>query len=346
MQAEFQLIADGKDITALMRDRLLQLTLTDKTGMASDSCEVRLDDRDGKIAIPRKGAKLDVGLGWQGKGTALLGSYEVDEVSLECPPATMTIRARAADMRKQAKSSRTASYENTTLEALVGTIAARHGWTPACQVKADISRADQFNESDLHFITRIAHAYNATATIKAGKLLVLLRGSGKTASGQPSSSVELSPGDVSHYSFTFADRSAYAKVQVRAYDTTTGKQLTAEAGNGDAEGGTLVDRQLYPDADAAKAAAQSQLAALNRGTASGRLQMPGRADIGADKILRLKDFKAGLDGDYLVESVTHTYGPQGWVMDVEINGGNEGKAKVGKAPSQKPSTRLVTLEKQ
>lgn len=344
MQAEFQLIADDKDVTALMQDRLLQLTLTDKPGLASDSCEIRLDDRDGKIAIPRKGAKLDVGLGWQGKGTAMLGSYQVDEVTLESPPATLTIRARAADMRKQAKSSRTASYEDTTLEALVAQIAARHGWTPACQVKANIARADQFNESDLHFITRIAQSHNATATIKAGKLLVLPRGSGKTASGEQHAAVELTPGDVSHYSFTFADRSAYAKVQARSHDAATGKQLTAEVDNGDADGGTLIDRHLYPDAEAAKAAARSQLAALNRGTASGRLQMQGRADIGADKRVQLQGFKAGIDGDYLVESVTHTFGQQGWVMDVEINGGNEGKAKVGKTPSKAQHTRLVKTE--
>lgn len=50
------------------------------------------------------------------------------------------------------KTARKHVWEDTTLDRVVRTIAARNRLTPVCQVKAAIDRLDQMNESDLHFI--------------------------------------------------------------------------------------------------------------------------------------------------------------------------------------------------
>ena len=52
MQPVFRIEADGKDITALINDRLLLLRTTDKPGMESDDFELRIDERDGAVALP------------------------------------------------------------------------------------------------------------------------------------------------------------------------------------------------------------------------------------------------------------------------------------------------------
>lgn len=65
--------------------------------------------------------------------------------------------------------------------------------------------------------------------------------------------------------------------------------------------------------------------------------MRGRTDIAAEKSVKLKGFKQEADGEFLVESVKHTYAGRSWETSVELNAGNKGKAKAGhgKKPKQK-----------
>lgn len=348
MQADFQLIADDQDITALLRDRLLELRITDKAGLDSDELEIRLDDRDGRVAFPPKGARLRVSLGWQGQPLAPMGTYTVDEIELSGPPASIAIRAKPSDMRQEARTTRSTAYEGTTLAEIVAQVAARNGWQPACSVEASVPRADQQRESDLNFITRLARQHGATATVKEGKLLVMPRNGGKSASGKAVPAIVLQPSDLIDYRLTFPDRASFAKVKAQAHNPKTGKLEVVELPNPDGSaaqtGGEHVDRHTYPSPEAAKAAAQSRLDSLNRATASGSLASIGRAEVCAEGTITLLGFKAGADGDYLVESVTRTYSGKSWTDSYQISAGNAGKAKVGKArPAAKPPLQVIEL---
>ncbi|ACO79375.1 Phage late control D protein [Azotobacter vinelandii CA] len=249
MQADFELFADGQDITALLRDRLLELRIVDKAGLESDELEISLDDRDGRMAFPPKGARLRVSLGWKGRSLSPMGTYTVDEIELSGPPATMTIRAKPADMRQEARSTRSVAYEDTSLAAIVEKVAGRNGWTPACRVEASVPRADQQRESDLHFITRLARHHGASATVKGGTLLVVPRDGGKTASGKSLPVVTLTAQDLSRYSLTFPDRASFAKVKTKTHDTKTGQPVVIELPNPDSTaaqtGGEHVGRHSY-----------------------------------------------------------------------------------------------------
>ena len=66
MTPTFRVVADGSDITALINDRLLLLRTTDKPGMESDDFELRIDDRDGAVSLPGRGASIEVFLGYAG----------------------------------------------------------------------------------------------------------------------------------------------------------------------------------------------------------------------------------------------------------------------------------------
>lgn len=346
MRATFKVEADAHDITALIRDRLLEIHITDKPGLDSDEMEIKLDDRDGAVAFPRKGAKLQIWLGWDGSPLANMGSYVVDEIGLSIAPQILTIKGKPADMRATAKTQRSQGYEATTLSIVVATVAARQGWEPVCQVSADIARADQLGESDLHFITRIARAHGATATVKAGKLLVMPRGGGSSAGGKPLPTITLRREDLSGGELTFPDRAALASVKARAHNPATGQKIEIEIPNVDEVVGTTgavhVDRHDYPSEAQAKAGAKACLEASNRSTATGSLSMLGRGDIGAESAVRLVGIKAEVDGDYLVESVSHVLAGDSWVTTLEINAGNQGKAAVGH-PKGKPKGKKTEL---
>ncbi|MNR12636.1 Phage late control protein GPD [compost metagenome] len=134
-----------------------------------------------------------------------------------------------------------------------------------------------------------------------------------------------------------SDRSTHQGVSTQYQDPASGELLISHLDNPNVPEGlppVHTDRHLYPDRTAADEAAKARLAAFNRSTASVRLDLPGRTDLFAESMIEALGFKRGLDGEYLVESVDHTFTPSGWTVSVECNGGKEGKAKASGKPQK------------
>ncbi|MCP1652627.1 phage late control D family protein [Pseudomonas nitroreducens] len=331
MKPVFRIVADGRDITAQVNDRVLDLVVTDKQGLESDTLSLTLDDRAGAVALPRRGAELALYLGYRETGVAPMGRYKVDTITFSGAPDTLVVKAKSADSRNVAKSIRSDSWENVTLAEIVERIAGRNGWTGECEVKTRIVRADQINESDYHFITRLARQYDCTAKIAEMKLLVIPRQAGRSASGQPLDTVLLKREDVSSFSFTLDDRKVVAQVSV-PYQGADGVLRTVTVANPNAPKrvqAAYVERHVQANEAAAKQLARSRLADFNRQTAGVRLQLPGRTDLFAECRVELVGFKTGVDGAYLVDTVTQHYEATGWTTIVQCNGGNDGKALAG-----------------
>lgn len=346
MQPVFRIVADNRDITALINDRLLMLRTSDKPGLESDEFELRIDDRDQAVALPSRGAKIEVFMGYAGQPLTLLGRYTVDEIELSGPPDTLVIRGKAADMRGTGKTTRSGSWENVPLQQIVKDIAARNGWEPVCPVQTNVPRVDQRGESDFNFITRLAKRYDCTAKVAEGKLLVMPRQGGQSASGKSLPAVTLTRQDVSRYQFRLGDKTTHKAVRTTHQDKKTGALEVVDLANEDAPS-TLppvhTDRHVYPDKSAAEQAAKARLAAFNRSTASVRLEMAGRTDLFAERSINAQGFKNGLDGEYLVDSVEQTFTASGWTTSVECNGGKKGKAKA-KGKKKKETKPLKTVE--
>jgi len=348
MKPVFQIVADGKDITALINDRLLLLRTSDKPGMESDEFELRIDDRAQAVTLPSRGAKIEVFLGYSAQAMARLGSYTVDEVEVTGPPDTITLRGKASDMRGSGKTTRSGSWEEVPLAKIVSDVAARNGWEPGCTVQTKVPRVDQRNESDFNFITRLAKQYDCTAKVASGKLVVLPRQGGQSASGKGIGVVTISRADVSRYSFRLGDRSTQKAVKTQHQDKATGKLNVVELGNDDAPAGlpgVHTDRHIYPNKSAAEQAAKARLAAFNRSTAAVRLEMVGRTDLFAERTINAQGFKNGLDGEYLVDSVEQVFTASGWTTTVECNGGKKGKA-TAKGKKKKETKPLRTVDVQ
>ena len=154
--------------------------------------------------------------------------------------------------------------------------------------------------------------------------------------------------DLASYSLTFPDRALFGKVQANYHNAKTGMLEVVVLPNPDAPAGVQApkhtERHVHPTKEAAKAAADSRLAALNRATMTGKLElMPGRADVGAEKWLELVGIKDEADGTYLVESVEQNFSKSAWVTSININAGNGGKGKVGRNKKGAGSLRVVNL---
>lgn len=213
---------DGISLNSLVRPRLIQLTHTDNRGFEADTVDLALDDSDGMLDLPPRGAELALAIGWQSTGPVPKGRYIVDEVSHNGAPDVLTIRAKSADLREGLAQQRERSWHGVTLGGIVQTIADENDLTSACAptlAAQPIDHIDQTNESSANFLTRLAQQFDALATVKDGRLLFMPAGSGLTASGQAIPAVVIKRGSGDHHQFTLADRAAYNAVRALYHDT-------------------------------------------------------------------------------------------------------------------------------
>lgn len=307
MTPDFRVIANQQDITAKIQDRLIDLTVTDEAGFQSDRAEIRLDDRDSKLTFPPTGAELEIWMGYKGKPLSQMGRYVVDEIGFNLPPATITITAKAANMHNGLKEKRAQSWHGVFLRDIVATIAARHGLEPKVShafQEIFYQHIDQTNESDLHFLTRLAKEHDAIAKPVLNYLVYVPRGEAKTVTGQSLAVVSLDRGDLKNLSYRKTERSKYNSVKAHWHDSANATKQTEIIG---LDGPAFVLPHTYPNASEAKQAAVAKYHNLNRGTATlSAATAIGNAAIRAEGRIQLSGVRVGVDGLWSVTSVTHT----------------------------------------
>jgi len=320
----YKILADNNDITAALKDRLLSLSITDEAGIQSDALTLKLDDRDGVIELPRKGAQLSVYIGYKETGLVKKGLFTVDEIEISGTPDTLTITAKAANMRDSLKSQKTRSWNNLSLNDIITTIAKDNQLTPKINPdlgKLIIPHLDQTAESDLHFITRIATLYGAVSKPVEDYLIFVPRGETKTATGKQLLDITINKTDVSNYRATLADRGKYQSVIAHWQATKTGIKTAVTIGKGTP---AFTLRQNYPDSDTAKHAATAKLKTLNQGTDTISLTLnQGNPLLFAEASINLTGFRTGINGAWVSTRVSHQLNNSGYktTMDAKIKGG-------------------------
>ncbi|MGX9833121.1 phage late control D family protein [Enterobacter hormaechei subsp. xiangfangensis] len=357
----FMLKQDNEDITQDFSDRLISLTMTDNRGFEADQLDIELDDTDGQIAMPPRGATLTLWLGWQGSALIKKGTFTIDEIEHHGAPDTLTIRGRSADFRGSLNSRREQSWHDTTLGVIVETIAARNKLeaSVADTLKAiPVPHIDQSQESDAVFLSRLADLNGAAVSVKAGKLLLLKAGSGRTASGKPIPQLMIERGDGDRHQFAIADREAYTgvtakwlhtkdpkpqkqkvklkrkpKVQhLRALQHPKATKTTAkvkakkeqEAREGEYMAGesdnVLELTTIFATKAQAMRAAQAKWDKLQRGVAEFSISLAiGRADLFPETPIAVKGFKRVIDEQaWIISRVVHNLNGNGYTTGLEL----------------------------
>ena len=333
LKPDYRLLANKQDITDTIRRRLVSLRYTDEAGMDPDVLEIVLADHDPArpIQMPPTGAELELFLGYDGAAERV-GMFVCDELELSGWPGEMTIRARAApfDLSKGGltglQTQKTRSWaKGTTLGAMVKKIAKEH------QLEAALAAAlaaivlphmDQADESDLHFLGRVAKKYDAIVKPAAGKLVLAKVGSAKTVSGQSLPKVTLAPGDVSRYRVVMSKRETAGMVVAYWHAVKSAKRNEVKVGNGEPVSRL---KMYYPTKEMALAAARSELDRRERRKVSVSVTLPGRTDLVAEGRLVLAGFRDGVDGEWSITRAEHSLDGNGYVTTVEAEQPNSGK---------------------
>ncbi|MDE3932783.1 phage late control D family protein [Glaesserella parasuis] len=330
-----------KDITTLLSQRLMNLTLTDSRGFEADQLDFTLDDTDGLLELPSRGAILSLGLGWKDEALTFKGEYTVDEVEHSGAPDCVTIRARSADLRGSLMNRHERSFHKTTLGKIVQQIADEN------QLQAmvgdeyknlEIKHIDQTDESSISFLTRLAEEHDAIATVKNGRLLFIKSGKSTTASGQKLPEFILTRQDGDSHRFAIAEGDNYKAVKAYWHDTATGKRgeviidentevkkvnKTTKKGKISKKQTTVIQqnkpvesdndqiktlRHTYATQRTALNACKRHFEKLQRGVATFSLNLAeGNAELIPETTVNVVGFKAEIDSNaWIVTQVTHS----------------------------------------
>ncbi|EKN3731150.1 phage late control D family protein [Yersinia enterocolitica] len=335
----FDIKIGGKTQTTV-NDRLISLTLTDNRGFEADMLELVIDDADQKVALPKRGAQIDIALGWKGEPLVNKGRFTVDEISHSGPPDQLIVTARSADFRDTFNVKREYSWHDITVGKVVASIASRYDLKAGVSEdlgKIEIDHADQTSESDISFLTRMAEKLGAITTIKNGMLLFMHPGRAISQSGKLLPAITITRASGDKHSFRVADRDAYTGVTAYWLDLNYGKPQktsvrrkrksktppkiktpasTSKEGNylEGVEGNVFVMRETFKTERAARRAAAARWSKLQRGAAEFTMTLArGRADLFPELPAVMQGFKPEIDqAAWIITQVTHTIGDNGF----------------------------------
>ncbi|EOI7388802.1 phage late control D family protein [Yersinia enterocolitica] len=335
----FDIRIGGKTQTTV-NDRLISLTLTDNRGFEADMLELVIDDADQKVALPARGALIDIALGWKGEPLVNKGRFTVDEISHTGPPDQLIVTARSADFRDTFNVKREYSWHDITVGKVVASIASRYDLKAGVSEdlgKIEIDHADQTSESDISFLTRMAEKLGAITTIKNGMLLFMHPGRAVSQSGKLLPAITITRASGDKHSFRVADRDAYTGVTAYWLDLNYGKPQktsvrrkrksktppkvktpasTSKEGNylEGVEGNVFVMRETFKTERAARRAAAARWSKLQRGAAEFTMTLArGRADLFPELPAVMQGFKPEIDqAAWIITQVTHTIGDNGF----------------------------------
>ena len=275
--------------------------------MQADQLDITLTDDDGMLDIPPTGAELTLAIGWKGQPLTERGTYIVDEVEHTGAPDTLNIRASSADMRQGLPGKRTQSWDEVTVRDIITTIAERHDLTPsigATLAGIRIEHIDQTDESDLHFLTRLAERFDAVATVKTGNLIFVPAGQATTATGLEIPPIQLYRQSGDQHRYLVAERDAYTGVTAlwnnKAHATreavTVGEPQNAQQ-----------LRHTYASEEEALEAAQAEWQRLQRGVAYFSItQAIGDPDVFPETPTQCIGWKPQIDATpWIITEVTH-----------------------------------------
>lgn len=336
---------DGRNITDLLRPRLIEATVEDGAGFESDGLTIILDNAGDIIARPRKKAVVVFGGGFRETGGPVrFGTYEVEDAEKTFLKRTMTIIARAAKIGDSLKERKNRAFENMTIGEVIELVAADHGLQPAVSSKIagiKVRYRAQLGESDANLLSWLGQRLNAVASAKDGRLVFSRKGDAMTISGAPLPVVTVGPDDLADAcTFRGTARAAYGKVRAYWHDQAEAVRKLVEEGDGELAAEIT---EPFQDEDEAREAVKGRRQGLEREEETLSLELWGRPDAQADAELQLVDCDRDADGKWSIETVQHRFsGESAYTTSITAKRGDS--SKTGKKAGKKDGEAASDLD--
>lgn len=331
----FTLTVEGKDITALVAANLVNLLLTDYGAGEKKSDEVSFAVVDDKLALPAKGVKVALSLGF-GTQRVSKGTFVVDSTASGASansPRIVQVTARAysksaAKGHGTLQSQKHRNWTNVTLGDLLNTVASEHGLTPRIDetlAAKKLEHEDQAAESDMNLVTRLAARYGAVSKITHDSWVVMPREATKTSKGNDIKMVTITPGQASRWSYRNnsdhpdSTQKGGGTHVIRYHDLTDGGKIkTYTVGSGEP---VVHEEVTMYNLEAAKEIAGGLATASKKKLCQMNIEMPLTPELvslTAQCLVTTKGFGSVEDRQWRISRAQFRYGPQGAGLSLDL----------------------------
>ncbi|SON55543.1 tail protein [Hartmannibacter diazotrophicus] len=312
-QTFWSVTSGAVDISEPLRPYLIDISVTDKAGEASDTCAITIDDTGGNVRMPTEKEPLLVSL----NGIPVFSGF-VDSVrssGSRFGGRVLRVQAKGFDPGGKAKQSLHFHMDDTTLKAFLTKAAEKAGFTLKIDEDLGATKRSYWaadGESFLHLGQRLAREFFATFKLRGKQAVFLPRGETVQIATVLGEVGEAEPGNVISWEITpVSTRARYGKTKVRWFDRASGTWKTEEvehggAGSGDAdEEAVETVRTSAHDADQAKAIAKARKRQAKRNDGLGSVEIDVNPLAQAEGLFVLSGARVGVDGTYRIAAVTH-----------------------------------------
>lgn len=282
------------------------------------------DDRDFAIQLPQVQDKISFLMGYKETGLSDFGEFEISDIYLSWPPRTLRISATGVSLTSGLKVPKIVNYLDTTVGDVIKQIASQANVTASVDpsiASIKLPTFNQNNQSGFHIIDQLARTYGGSVIYENGRITVVKRDASATISGASSGTVALTPEDFGSGEVWIQSRPAYSGAQAAWFDhdNVERKYETAQANSSSLGSFPLIGSEyanpksfftlpgLFNSQEQAKAAAQAHIAFLGQLRAVATMTLAkGEPTIRAHNHLTISGMRDGIDGNYSIQTVTHT----------------------------------------
>jgi len=301
LTADFKILAQGQDITNIIKTNLISIELKDEDGQMADEVTISISSI---YKRPRYGDELEVFLGYKETGLVKMGTFKV-QTSTIINKHSMKISATGVDFSGNLKMKKSREFLNITLKELISKIANEHSLKYVCDVDIFIPYIVQEDKSDLAFLQELAKENNLIFSIKNSTIICVFK-------KQEALKYTINYNELIDISITHSNKTKYKSAKVVFRDTKDNQDKEVVILNGEPQ---LRCERSCKDEDEAKRVGLATLTRANKGTIQGELTILFKP-IFAGGILNLTNTTD--DGEYSIVSVCHTLDTNGFITNLNF----------------------------
>ena len=313
-----QLFYNGYNVSADFSPYVSEIIYTDYEKEQSDELTVKLSDYNGFFTgdwHPKKGDKLTATIGYVGKSELKCGTFTIDEISFNFDASgdLADIKALAATTNSPIRTQNSRFFENKTLIQIAQYFGKIHGFkVVGSEGNVNVGRQNQFNETDLSFLARIARNYGYIFKLTDN----LLTFTSAESLNSSNALFTLNRKDISSLSLNNASTKKYKACSVKYFNPKTKKLCTYTAKREDGTDTLKLTQKVSSKAEAIRIA--------NANLKLGSKEITGSISLSEANELfcaginfNLLDF-GNYNGIYHISSSTHSVSSNGWEVSGEI----------------------------
>lgn len=331
-KAQCQIFVDGEDVTARVDPHLLSVVVIDKIG-GIDTCNLELDDRDGRLHIPGAGSRLQVLLGWHSESFYLVFAGMIDSCEsgfgrkhggrrlwIDATGTSQSGNGKTPQQMSWGEGVRPGETKGTPikLSTVLQEAAGRAGYSMQIAGKLGAIERDFWSmntESFHHFGNRLAHELGGAFKISGGVASFVDRLSFTDGAGAALGTINAiwSENLIEWRIKPFASRPSWAGAAAQYFDIQKSQWLSVNKSLGGGSGflgGVKAITQLPAPAPNAQVGGQQNdgaAAASLVQAGTGWCRINGEPQARAMCKLTISGARDGVDGTYSIDEAQHHY---------------------------------------